>query len=247
MIIKFDSVELVVSRIVRAIDKTIAEDIPQERREKVLETKNYIAHIRGDYLNSNLRRIAAIDGIELHPFKRYGWEGRLLIDRENKITIGVTTQANLQVIPRKKDRNCPNYMQTLLKIMNGDLESPATQLSFLLPASQFDDEVYEDDFDSIMAGVLDPDAGFRHCIVAYTADHDEICDIAFYVLNADFAIIEKHDLRSYIKPDFSRLTATSNHSESATASTQNARSLVKLKQKPGIRPLLKDSEQENEA
>ena len=82
MIIKFDSVELVVSRIVRAIDKTIAEDIPQERREKDLETKNYIAHIRGDYLNSNLRRIAAIDGIELHPFKRYGWEGRLLIDRE---------------------------------------------------------------------------------------------------------------------------------------------------------------------
>lgn len=133
MIIKFDSVELVVSRIVRAIDKTIAEDIPQERREKDLETKNYIAHIRGDYLNSNLHRIAAIDGIELHPFKRYGWEGRLLIDRENKITIGVTTQANLQVIPRKKDRNCPNYMQTLLKIMNGDLESPATQLSFLPP------------------------------------------------------------------------------------------------------------------
>lgn len=43
MIIKFDSVELVVSRIVRAIDKTIAEDIPQERREKDLETKNYIA------------------------------------------------------------------------------------------------------------------------------------------------------------------------------------------------------------
>lgn len=45
--------------------------------------------------------------------------------------------------------------------MNGDLESPATQLSFLPPVSQFDDEVYEDDFDSIMAGVLDPDAGFR--------------------------------------------------------------------------------------
>ena len=59
MIIKFDSVELVVSRIVRAIDKTIAEDIPQERREKDLETKNYIAHIRGDYLNSNLHRIGA--------------------------------------------------------------------------------------------------------------------------------------------------------------------------------------------
>ena len=65
MIIKFDSVELVVSRIVRAIDKTIAEDIPQERREKDLETKNYIAHIRGDYLNSNLRRIGASSDTEL--------------------------------------------------------------------------------------------------------------------------------------------------------------------------------------
>lgn len=247
MIIKFDFVELVVSRIVRAIDKTIAEDIPQERREKDLETKNYIAHIRGDYLNSNLRRIAAIDGIELHPFKRYGWEGRLLIDRENKITIGVTTQANLQVIPRKKDRNCPNYTQTLLKIMNGDLESPATQLSFLPPASQFDDEVYEDDFDSIMAGVLDPDSGFRHCIVGYTADHDEIRDIAFYLLNADFEIVEKYDLRSYIKPDFSRLTATNSLPEPSAAAVQSARSLVKLKKNPGTKPALKESEQENEA
>lgn len=246
MIISFDSVELVVSRIVRAIDKTIAEDIPQEKCEKNLETKNYIAHIRGDYLNTNLRCLAAIDGIELHPFKRYGWEGRLLIDRKNKITIGVTTQANLQTIPQKKDRNCPNYMQTLLKIMNGDLESTVTQLSFLPPASQFDDEVYKADFDSIMAGVLDPEAGFRHCVVAYTANHDEICDITFYVLNADFAIIEKQDLRDYINPDFSRLTVADNHSESAAASAQNAHSLVKLKQKPGIKPSLKENEQENE-
>ena len=91
MIITFDSLELLLSRIVRAVDKTIAEDIPQERREKELETKNYLAHIRGDYLNNNLRRLVAIDGIELHPFRRYGWEGRILIDRENKITIGVTT------------------------------------------------------------------------------------------------------------------------------------------------------------
>ena len=58
----------------------------------------YLAHIRGDYLNNNLCRLDAIEGIELHPFRRYGWEGRILIDRENKITIGVTTQANLQVI-----------------------------------------------------------------------------------------------------------------------------------------------------
>ena len=235
------------SRIVRAIDKTIAEDIPQERREKELETKNYIAHIRADYLNSNLRRLVAIDGIELHPFKRYGWEGRLLIDRKNKITIGVTTQANLQVIPRKKDRNCPNYMQTLLKIMNGDLESPATQLSFLPPTSQFDDEVYEEDFDSIMAGVLNPDSGFRHCIVGYTADRDEIRDIVFYLLNADFEIVEKYDLRGYIKPDFSRLTSTSSLSELSAASAQNVRSLVRLKKNPGTKPTLKESEQENEA
>lgn len=246
MIITFDSLELLLSRIVRAVDKTIAEDIPQERREKELETKNYLAHIRGDYLNNNLRRLVAIDGIELHPFRRYGWEGRILIDRENKITIGVTTQANLQVIPRKKDRNCPNYMQTLLRILNGDLESPATQISFLPPASQFAPEVYEDDFDSIMAGVLDPNSGFRHCIVAYTSDHDEISDIAFYLLNGDFEIVEKHGLRGYIQPDFSRLTASSNHSETTTASTQNARSLVKLKKKPGIKPTLKSFEEENE-
>ena len=177
MIITFDSLELLLSRIVRAVDKTIAEDIPQERREKELETKNYLAHIRGDYLNNNLRRLVAIDGIELHPFRRYGWEGRILIDRENKITIGVTTQTNLQVIPRKKDRNCPNYMQTLLRILNGDLESLATQISFLPPASQFAPEVYEDDFDSIMAGVLDLGTASSHIlpIMMKSATSPSIC------------------------------------------------------------------------
>ena len=65
-------------------------------------------------------------------------------------------------------------------------------------------------------------------------------------LNGDFEIVEKHGLRGYIQPDFSRLTASSNHSETTTASTQNARSLVKLKKKPGIKPTLKSFEEENE-
>lgn len=248
MIIDLSAVELTLCRIVKAIDKTIAEDIPQERREKDLETKNYIVHIRADYLNSNLRRLAAIDGVELHPFKRYGWEGRLLIDRRNKLTLGVTTQANLQVIPRKKERNSPNYMQSMLWVMNGDLASPVEQTSFLPPASQFDSETYEEDFESIMAGVLAPDAGYRHCIVAYTADHDEIRDIALYLLNADFEIVEKYDLRGYLKPDFSRLTAASEFpSNESPDSVANARSLVKLKPTHGIQPALKADSQENDA
>ena len=248
MTIELHSIETLLRRIVSAVEKTITEDVPQERREKAdMESTNYLAHFRGDRLNTNLRKMVAVDRIELHSFKRHGWDGRILIDRDNLLTVGVTTQGNLRTIPKKKDRTCPNYMQTLLNVLNGDLKNATAQLSMFPLASQFDDKTYAKDFENIMAGVLDPTAGFHHYIVGYAARYDEIRSITLYLLDAHFNVVEEHDLREFIKPDISHLTMQSKGTAASTPSKSNARSLVKLKAKPGVRPALKKENREKKA
>ena len=50
---------------IRAVEKTVTEDIPHERDDRRLETDNYLAFIRGDYINQNLRRMCTIEDGEL--------------------------------------------------------------------------------------------------------------------------------------------------------------------------------------
>ena len=72
-------VEFDLDMIVRAIEKAIGEDVPNQLREHHLETNNYIGLMRGDFINENLRNFALADGYELIPIQRYGWRGRLLV------------------------------------------------------------------------------------------------------------------------------------------------------------------------
>ena len=104
-------------RIVQAIEKAIGEDVPRQLKENHLETNNYVALMRGDFINDNLRNYALEEGVELLPFQRFGWKGRLIVDRRNRITLSVTTQNNLRAIPRKQ-RSRPHYTMSLLKMQN---------------------------------------------------------------------------------------------------------------------------------
>ena len=45
-------------RIVQAIEKAIGEDVPRQLKENHLETNNYVALMRGDFINDNLRNYA---------------------------------------------------------------------------------------------------------------------------------------------------------------------------------------------
>lgn len=67
-------------RIVRSVEKAIAEDVPQYLREHHKETNNAIIQLRGDYINDNLRNMVVGENIELVPFKDiHGMEESLLI------------------------------------------------------------------------------------------------------------------------------------------------------------------------
>lgn len=141
----FPSDEMAIRRIVRSIQKAIEEDVPEFCRENHMETMNSVRYVRGDKINDNLRNLVASDDIMLISFKRYSWDGRMLVDTKNRITYTITTQQNLNAIPKKKNRSCPHFLQSILAVENGDLQGRYVQEA-LFPMEQFEDEVLEDDY-----------------------------------------------------------------------------------------------------
>ena len=108
----FPGDEMMVRRTVRAIQKAIEEDVPDFCRENHMETMNSVRYVRGDKINDNLRNHVVSEDTILISFKRYSWDGRMLIDQKNCITYTITTQQNLAAIP-KKNRSCPHFLQSI--------------------------------------------------------------------------------------------------------------------------------------
>jgi hypothetical protein len=234
-------------RIVYAINKAISEDIPQKKREDRLETNNRYIFAVGDYINDYLRKYVVKDKIELISFKRYAWEGRIIVDRENKITYTISTFKTLKTIVRKY-RNQPHYLVILLYAENGECKGTTKQMTIgdFYPEykmSTFDVDVLDDDFDKIVQGNISKTDGYKHYIVAYTSEHDEITAIALLLLDKDFVEVDKMDLMDYINPDFASLTGTQYEGTEDMEEEQEQRPLP-LKLKSGVKPALRAMEEE---
>lgn len=230
IVIKRDSkaVDFDLGRIVQAIQKAIEEDVPRQLRENHLETNNYLPLMRGDFINDNLRNYALEEGVELLPFQRFGWKGRLIVDRRHRITLSVTTQNNLRAIPQKQ-RSRPHYTMSILKKENGKLEGACVQEA-LYQMDIFPDEILEADYQDIVAGAVDPDEGYLHYFVAYEADRNELIDIKLVLMDPYFNVVEESSLNHLIKPDFARLTDGSDLEGAAEQEHNEAtRRLSKLK------------------
>ena len=229
-------------RLVRAIDKAVADDIPQYLRDNHLETHNAIVHLRGDYINENLRRLVVSEGVELISFKRFVWSGRILVDKREKITYTITTQANLHAIPRKKGREKPHFLQSILAIENGGYDGHMEQLA-MFPMELFESDILQNDYNDIIAGMLNPAEGYRHYVIAYKSEQDALQDVKLEFLDRNFNVIDRVSLNEYIQPDFARLTATVTTEDVAVdVQTEVTHDLVALK--AGIRPSLKVVEEE---
>ena len=233
--------DALLSAIVRAIDKAVSEDVPNQLRTMPLETNNYIAFIRGDYINQNLRAFATEEGGLLHAFNRFGWSGRILISRESKLTISITTQTNLSLIP-KRTRQRPHFMQSMLHGMNGDLRGRYEQYK-LFETEPFEPEEYARDFEDIINGAFDPEDGYRHCVIAYRAYSSELLDVKLVVLDPQFNTVIEESLNEYMKPDFARLTEPA-PAEDVTREEHNAATHRLTSLKPGVKPALHEGEKE---
>lgn len=224
-------------RIVRAIDKAIVDDVPEYLREHHKETNNAIIQYRGDCINDNLRKLVVGGAVELVPFKRCAWQGRLIVDRSEKITYTIANQKTLRIIP-KKWRSKPHFLQSILYIENGGYEATVKQMS-LLDSLPFEEEDMENDYNAIVAGLINPSEGYRHYVISYDAEGNELKDVQVEFLDKDFNTIEAASLNEYIKPDFSRLTDVEHVDEIPEDETDGeSKGLVAIKS--GLRPKLRE-------
>ena len=108
----------------------------------------------------------------------------------------------------------------------------------------FDAEVLEEDFDKIMRGNISKTDGYKHYVVAYTAEHHEITKIELLLLDKDFAVVDHLDLIEYVTTDFASLTENQYEEteELEEAEQEEKPSLLKLR--PGVKPTLRVMEEE---
>lgn len=235
-------------KIAYAINKAISDDVPQLMRENRLETNNRYIFAAGDCINNNLRKHVVKDEVELIAFRRYGWEGRIIVDRINKVTYTICTHQNLRTLIRK-NRSNPHYLMTILYIENGECEGTPKQMSIGdfcpgIKSTTFETEILEEDYEKIMQGNIGISDGYKHYIVAYTAEHHTIMNIELLLLDKDFAEVDKLDLMEYVTPDFASLTEYEYNEEKDVDEDKNEEKPMLLKLKPGVKPALRVREEE---
>lgn len=232
-------------KIVYSIEKAIGEDQQQYLRENKKETNNAIILLRGDDINTNLRHHIVKDNIDLIPFQRYGWSGRIIIDRTEHITYSIMTEGTLAIVPRKKNRINPHYLQSILYAENKNCIAKERQMTLQdFGITIFDTDVLEQDFEKISQGLIDREENYRHYIVSYTANHGEIKSITLKFLDKDFNIVDEESLMQYIRPDFAQLTNTDSETELKEDNSHSKKSLVAIKS--GIKPKLREIEKRTE-
>ncbi|WFF72264.1 DUF5986 family protein [Proteiniclasticum sp. QWL-01] len=232
----------IIPKIVRSIVKAVTEDVPEYCREQGRETNNAITQMRGDCINDNLRSMVIDPGVvDFVSFRRYIWEGRLIVDRANKTSYSITTKATLRGIP-KKQRTSPHFLQSILYAENGGIQAPVKQTT-LFKMSAFDDESLAADFNSIVGDLINPVEGYHHFVVAYEANKVDVTSISLEYLDKDFNVVESTSLNEYIAPNFASLTEDTDNRETSVQAPETAKSFLIIKEK-SIRPKLRDIPEE---
>lgn len=235
-------------KIVYAVNKAISDDVPKMIREYHLETNNRNLFAAGDVINENLRKHVVKDDIELLAFHRCAWEGRILVDRANKVTYTISAHQTLKTAIRK-NRNNPYYLQSILFNENGGCEGTPRQMSIGdfcsdFMGSSFGTEELEDDYDKIMQGNISKTDGYIHYIIVYTSDHHTITEIDMLLLDKDFAEVDRLSLMEFVNPDFASLTDMEyDVVDNASESEEVTRPML-FKLKPGVKPALRAMEEE---
>ena len=191
-------------------------------------TNNSVSLLRADFINTNLRDLLVKDNVMLAllPFKRSGWTGIILIDRENKRTFSISTEHTLQQVISKK-RQSPHYLQSILHVQNGDVAALNKQLYLFddMPECQFSDDVFQRDYESIMGGEIQFVDGYRHFVIVYSTSHFEVVSIRMLELDSNFQVATEHRLENMLVPNFEDLT----YVEKNAPVIKDAHSLVSVK------------------
>ena len=108
------------------------------------------------------------------------------------------------------------------------------QLYALMAEEEKLDETEE--FETMMAGAIDPAEGYHHYFVAYRAEATDLVDVKLVLMDPMFNVVQEESLNHLIKPDFARLTEDTSTDATVVAEETHRRATRQLtKLKLGLR------------
>lgn len=213
--------------IVSAIHTAISDDYSNFLQEySALDTHIGFGLMKSNFINDRLKMYVAKTNASIHQFKRYSWQGRIIVDRHSKHTFSVSTHSNLKTVFNKKGREKPHYLQSVLVVENRKCYNPHEQLT-LMDTCPFDQKMIESDYYSIMSLYAEEFREFTHYVVAYSISSNGFLDVDLILFDSHFDEIERISLNDFITPDYGELTERPK--VKSTSTTKSTRNLVSLK------------------
>lgn len=226
------NVQAIMAKIGKAIEKAVGEDIRTYLSTNDNATNNALPFLRGDYINTNIKKAMESEAVEIKYFNRSSWKGVILIVRDDQVTLSVCAKKTLDRIPKNRNRKSPHYLQSILYTENGDEHSSSHQMTLYdLDDSfvcGFTNEELEKDFLAIMEETLSLHDNFRHWVITYEAERSSVVELTAVLLDKDFGRVKEISLLNLLKPNFGDLTST----ETNNQKQKDVHSLVSIK--PGM-------------
>lgn len=224
--------------IISAMNKAVSDDYSDFVQEySSLDTHCGFGHMKGNFINTRVKEYLAQTDAFIHGFKRFTWQGRIIVDKMEKRTFSLSTHANLNSLFNKKGRRTPHFLQSILAIENKKCYNNHEQIT-LIDTSPFDRKTLENDYCSIMTSNSDEFRNFTHYVIAYSVSHNGLEDVDLILFDSRFTELNRVSLNEFIVPNYGKLTETPVTKPSST--TKSARNLVSVKK--GLRLNLAEME-----
>ena len=206
-----------VRTVVACIRQATDDDIKRYLAEFRPGTINGLPHQIHDWINGHLRDHIDSNDLYTLEIKRCGWRGRLIIDKTNKIVYSIMRIDRLNTL-RKEKRNKPHYLQTIVGVLNTELEANNKQMNLDEYANlSFSNKELKDDFSQLFGTKITPSEGYKHCLVLFATRNLELYDVRLCVVDRDLDVVEDKSLVEFINPDYSVLTGTNTNYDNKVA------------------------------
>ena len=234
-------------KIIACLRGALEEDLPLFQESSHLVTHNGDRHLKGDYINTRMQNEIACDDIEVVAFSRYGSETRIIIDRSNRIAYNVISKSRMTQLMREAiTKNVPHYTLLFAYALNSDLKASQKQLS-MFNEYPFNPDVMEHGYNKLLGGQLQPNSGYRYCVITYEVKSGFLLDCEILMLDRDLDIITKVDLADYITPEYALLTQRDSEDLEQHDSQHRVKLKKKFTQEDSSLVALKEAEKENRA
>lgn len=213
-------------KIIACLRGALEEDLPLFQESTHLVTHNGARHLKGDFINTRMQNELASDDIEVIAFSRYGYKSRIIIDRSNRIAYNVISKSRMkQLMQEATTKNIPHYTLLFAYALNGDLNASQKQLS-MFSGYPFEPAVMAHGYNKLIGGQLQPNSGYRYCVITYEVKSSLLLDCEILMLDRDLDIITSVDLAEYITPEYAMLT----QQDGKNSEQHDSQHRVKLKQ-----------------